>query len=326
MLETFERLLRLLALLQARREWNGPQLAQELAVKPRTVRKDIERLRAMGYPINAAPGIAGGYQLGSGTSLPPLLLDDEEALAVAVGLTIAAAGGAVTGIDETAQRALRKLEQMLPAHVYRRLAGLHDATVAIGRDTASVSAGVLATIAAAIRDRQRMRFDYQAWDRRATLRTVKPHRLVHPRGRWYLVAWDRKRDAWRTFRFDRISPRAHTGPSFTRRPDPDGDIVGHVQRGLGGAVWGHSARVTVYAPAAEIVTRVPPEVIIDPISDQTCLAHAGSDSAHALAQWLTHLDADFEVQDDPELATELRSLARRLQRAAREVPAGAGAS
>jgi predicted DNA-binding transcriptional regulator YafY len=309
-LETSARLLRLLALLQSRRDWNGPQLAQELSVTTRTIRKDVDRLRALGYPVHAAPGLAGGYRLGAGTALPPLLLDDDEAVAITIGLRTAAT-------QEGAQRALAKLEHVLPAHLRRRVAALDAATVAITPRAAPVAPAVLNAIAATIRDRRRLRFDYETHGGgAATLRTVEPHRLVHTRGRWYLVAWDAERDDWRTFRADRITPREHPGPRFTPRPDPEGDLVRYVERGLGSAAWRHRTRVEVHAPAERIIARVPPAVIVEAIDEHTCFANVGSDDAHALAMWLALLDADFDASHDPELADELEALGARLTRAA----------
>jgi predicted DNA-binding transcriptional regulator YafY len=309
-LETSARLLRLLALLQSQRDWNGPQLAQELSVTTRTIRKDVDRLRALGYPVHAEAGVAGGYRLGAGTSLPPLLLDDDEAVAITIGLRSATSG-------EGAQRALAKLEHVLPAHLQRRVSTLHAATVAIAPKPAPVAPAVLNAIAATIRDRRRFRFDYETRASSTALRTVEPHRLVHTRGRWYLVAWDVDRDDWRTFRADRITPRDHTGPRFTPRPDPGGDLVGYVERGLGTAAWRYRTRVKVHAPASQIIARVPPAVIVEAIDDHTCFANVGSDDAHALAQWLALLDADFDASHDPALAHELEALAARLTRAAR---------
>jgi len=262
MLETSARLLRLLALLQTRRDWNGPQLAEALSVTTRTVRNDVHRLRSLGYPVNASPGVAGGYRLGVGTSLPPLLLDDEEAVAVTVGLRTAAASGGVAGIEETSLRALAKLEHVLPAHLQRRVSTLHDSTVAIAPAPAAVPAAHLTAISAAIRDRRRLRFDYDDHRARTTLRIVEPHRLVHTRGRWYLVAWDVDRDDWRTFRLDRLRPRPHTGARFKPRPDPGGDLVRYVERGVGSAMWRHRARVKVHASAERVIARVPPAVIV----------------------------------------------------------------
>lgn len=316
MLETSARLLRLLGLLQTRRDWNGTQLAEELGVTTRTVRKDVERLRALGYPVDGAPGVAGGYRLGAGTSLPPLLLDDEEAVAVAVGLRTVGAAGGIAGVEETSLRALAKLEHLLPAHLHRRVRALHDTTVAIAGEAVAVSAEVLTTIATAIRDRQRVRFDYETYSARSARRAADPHRLVHTRGRWYLVAWDVERDDWRTFRVDRMRLRSHTGPRFTPRADPDGDLRQYVERGIGAATWRYRARVKVHAPATAVIARVPPAVIVEATDDQTCFANVGSDSAHDLAMWLALLDADFDASNQPELGEELRGLAERLVRAA----------
>jgi predicted DNA-binding transcriptional regulator YafY len=316
MLETSARLLRLLALLQTRRDWNGPQLAAQLGVTTRTVRKDVDRLRALGYPVNAAPGVAGGYRLGAGKSLPPLLLDDDEAVAVAVGLRAAGTSGGVTGIEDTSTRALAKLEQVLPAHLHRRLSALHESTVTIAATGPTVAASVLTAIAAAIRDRQRLRFDYQPHDGPGTRRSADPHRLIHTRGRWYLVAWDIGPDGWRTFRVDRLELSTHTGPRFAPRTDPEDDLVGYVERGLGRATWHHRARVKIHASADHVIARVPPAVIVEAIDEHTCFANVGSDTAHELALWLGLIDADFEAGKDRELADELRALAARYTRAA----------
>jgi predicted DNA-binding transcriptional regulator YafY len=316
MLKTSARLLRLLALLQTRRDWNGPQLAHELGVTTRTIRKDVDRLRALGYPVDAAPGVAGGYRLGAGTSLPPLLLDDEEAVAVAVGLRAAGSGGGITGIEETSLRALAKLEQVLPAHLHRRVTALHDSTVAIGPAGPPVAASVLTAIAAAIRDRRRLRFKYHSHAGGSSRRSAEPQRLIHTRGRWYLVAWDLDRSDWRTFRADRMEPSAHTGPRFAARADPDDDLAGYVERGLGQATWQRVARVKIHAAADHVIAHVPPAVIVEAIDEHTCYANVGSDSAHDLALWLGLIDADFEAGADRELADELRQLAARYRRAA----------
>jgi predicted DNA-binding transcriptional regulator YafY len=317
MLETAARLLRLLALLQTRRDWNGPQLARELEVTTRTIRKDVDRLRALGYPVNAAPGAAGGYRLGAGTSLPPLLLDDEEAVAVAIGLRAAGSSGGVVGIEESSGRALTKLEQVLPARLHRRLTALHDGTVAIAPSGEAVEATVLTAIADAIRDRQRLRFEYRSHAGSSSRRSAEPHRLIHTRGRWYLVAWDLDRADWRTFRADRMAPSAHTGPRFAPRADPDHDLASYIERRLGQATWQHRARVKIHAPAEHVIARVPPAVIVEAIDERTCYANVGSDNAHQLALWLGLIDADFEAGADRDLAREVRQLADRYARAAR---------
>src|SRR6266540_2965783 len=190
MLETSARLLRLLSLLQARRDWTGADLADRLGVSARTVRRDVERLRDLGYPVHATRGTDGGYRLGAGAAMPPLLLDDEEAVAVAVGLRTAT-GGAIAGIEETSVRALAKLEQVLPSRLRRRVNAVQEFTVPFVRPGGpTVDADVLAVIAGACRDRERLRFPYKTFDGTASRRLVEPLRLVHTGRRWYLVAWD----------------------------------------------------------------------------------------------------------------------------------------
>jgi predicted DNA-binding transcriptional regulator YafY len=314
-LQTSARLLRLLSLLQARVDWSGPELAERLGVTARTVRNDVERLRGLGYPVHATPGVGGGYRLGAGAALPPLLLDDDEAVAVAVGLRTAA-NGTVTGIEETSVRALAKLEQVLPSRLRDRVAALHAATVEIGvRTGPTVDAQVLTAIADACRDHQRLRFDYRTHDGSPSVRSVEPHRLVHDRGRWYLVAWDTDRRDWRTFRADRIEPRTPTGPRFAPRDPPGGDVATYLSRGVGSATWRCRARVTVHAAAAAAAGRLPPAVLVEAVDERTCIVDAGSDSPHMLAVYLGMLDADFEVREPPELVEQLRSLADRYRRA-----------
>jgi predicted DNA-binding transcriptional regulator YafY len=313
MLETSARLLRLLSLLQSRTDWSGTELADRLEVSPRTVRYDIDKLRNLGYPVHAAPGVAGGYRLGAGTKLPPLLLDDEEAVAVAVSLRTAA-GGTVTGIEETCVRALAKLEQLLPARLRRRVSALHGYTVPLPprASAPAVSADTLYAVAAACRDHRRLRFDYRTHDGAEAVRDVEPHQLVHTGRRWYLVAWDVARDDWRTFRIDRLTPRTPPGPRFTPRPSPPTDLV---PRGVDNALMRHRARVTVHAPAAVITARVPASVLVEPLDERTCMVHAGADTPHQLALHILMLDADFEVSDPPELVEALRTITARCHQA-----------
>jgi predicted DNA-binding transcriptional regulator YafY len=315
MLGTSARLLRLLSLLQARADWSGAELADDLGVTTRTVRNDVQRLRDLGYPVHASPGVGGGYRLGAGAALPPLLLDDEEAVAVAVGLRTAAGGG-VTDIQETSVRALAKLEQVLPSRLRHRVQALQAATVEVtapGRPT--VDAAVLAALASACRDHQRLRFDYRDHDGSVSVRSVEPHRLVHDRGRWYLVAWDSDRADWRTFRADRIRPRIPTGPRFAPREPPGGDVVTYLQRGVGSATWRYRARVKVHAPATVVAGRLPPAVLVDAVDEHTCIIDAGSDTPQMLAVHLGMLDEDFEVDGPPELVEQLATLAARYRRA-----------
>jgi predicted DNA-binding transcriptional regulator YafY len=314
MVRTSERLLRLLSLLQARVGWSGAELADRLGVTTRTVRNDVQRLRSLGYPVHASPGAGGGYRLGAGAALPPLLLDDDEAVAVAVGLRTAAAGS-VTGIQETSVRALAKLEQVLPSRLRHRVDALHAATVEIPAPGPTVDPEVLTAIAGACRDHQRLRFDYRDHDGSATVRTAEPHRLVHDRGRWYLVAWDADRGDWRTFRADRIRPRIPTGPRFAPREPPGGDVATYLRRGVGSATWRHRARVRVHAPAAAVAGRLPPAVLVEAVDERTCMVDVGSDTPQMLAVYLGMLDADFDIHEPPELVEELRALADRYRRA-----------
>jgi predicted DNA-binding transcriptional regulator YafY len=314
--ETSARLLRLLSLLQARRDWTGTELAARLGVTTRTIRHDVDRLRGLGYPVDARPGVAGGYRLGTGGSLPPLLLDDEEAVAIAVGLRTAASGS-VAGIEETSVRALAKLQQMLPARLRHRVSAFQAALPVPSRGP-RVDPDVLTLIASACRDHERLRFDYQAHSGNASRRDVEPYRLVHDRQRWYLVAWDTGRDAWRTFRADRIEPRPPAGPRFTPRAlPPDREIAAQVARGVGEATWRYRARVIVHAPAAHVRDRLPIPVPVQSLAEDRCAFEPGSDHPQMLALYLGLLDADFTIAGSPELVAALDGLAGRYRRAVR---------
>jgi predicted DNA-binding transcriptional regulator YafY len=318
MLETSARLLRLLSLLQARRDWTGADLADRLGVSPRTVRRDVERLRDLGYPVYATRGTDGGYRLGAGAAMPPLLLDDEEAVAVAVGLRTAA-GGAIAGIEETSVRALAKLEQVLPARLRRRVNALQTYTVRVPPDSPgpTVEPAVLTVLAAACRDHERLRFDYRDHDGSATVRTVEPHRLVSWGRRWYLVAWDVDRRDWRTFRVDRIAPRVPTGPRFTPRDLPEDDIAAYVSRRVSAAAWRWRARITVHAPAEVVTERINPAVgVVEAVDEHTCVLVTGADSIDVIAVYASLLGVDFDVISPPELVEYVATLAGRYARAA----------
>jgi predicted DNA-binding transcriptional regulator YafY len=315
MKETSARLLRLLTLLQTRREWSGEELADRLGVSTRTLRRDVDKLRDLGYPVRAGMGPGGGYRLGAGAKLPPLLLDDEEAMAVAVGLRTATGGG-VAGIGEASLRALVKLEQVLPSHLRHRLRALQVATVEVPGMPA-VDAEVLTAVATACRDRQRLRFDYRSHRDAYSVRDTEPHQLVAWGRRWYLVAWDLERDDWRTFRVDRMRPRIPTGPRFAPRELPGGDAAAYVTRGVA-RMWPYQATVRLHAGAASREARMCTTYgRIEPVDERTCLLHFGADTPHALAFLLGALEVDFDVQDPPELAEELLRLADRFRRAAR---------
>ncbi|MBX9387552.1 helix-turn-helix transcriptional regulator [Streptomonospora nanhaiensis] len=314
MMETSARLLRLLGLLQTRAEWSGAELAERLGVSTRTVRRDVDRLRGLDYPVEVDLGPAGGYRLGAGGRLPPLLLDDEEAVAVAVGLRTAA-GSNVAGIGEAALRALVKLRQVLPPRLRGRVGALDIAMVHVP-GLPSVDAGDLAAIATACRDRRRLRFDYRSRPGEESVRLVEPHQLVVWGSRWYLVAWDLDRADWRTFRVDRMRVRPGTGARFTPRGLPGGDAAEFVTAGLDRA-WPHHATVRLHAPAdSPTALRARTYGRVEPVDDRTCLLHFGADTLHSLAFLLGALKEDFEVVRPPELAAELRRLAARFVRGA----------
>jgi predicted DNA-binding transcriptional regulator YafY len=315
MTTTSSRLLSLLSLLQARRDWPGAELAERLEVSGRTIRRDVERLRALGYPVQALTGPAGGYRLGAGTAMPPLLLDEDEAIAIAVGLRTAARAS-VTGIEETSIRALVKLEQVLPAHLRRRVAALGSATVAAPPAGPTVDPQHLTTIAAARRDAECLRFDYRSRDGSTSRREVEPHALVNLGRRWYLVAWDRRRDDWRTFRVDRLDRPTATGVRFPPRAIPAEDAVAYVEKSIAGAFSGFEARVTVHTSAEDLAGRVPYlGGTLTPIGPQRCEYRVSDVDLEWLALRIAMLGVDVDVHEPPELIEHLRALARRLRRA-----------
>ncbi len=318
-METSARLLRLLSLLQTPREWTGAELAGRLAVDVRTVRRDIQKLRNLGYPVHAIAG-AAGYRLGAGAELPPLLLDDDEAIAVAMGLRTAA-GGTIAGIEESSLRALAKLEQVLPSRLRHRMTALQSATVAVPAGGPQIDPDVLTAIAAAIRDHHRLRFDYRTHTGEISCRTTEPHRLVHTGRRWYLTGWDVDRADWRTYRVDRLTPRTPTGPRFTPRAAPDAADL--VSRGVTTAPYRYQARIMLRASAAIAAERIAPTVgVIEAIDAETCVLHTGSNSLDSIAVYLLGFGFEFEVLEPAELAARLRELAARLLRAAGSVADG----
>ena len=318
MTATSSRLLELLSLLQARRDWSGPELADRLGVSRRTIRRDVERLRALGYPVESLAGPAGGYRLRAGTAMPPLLLDDDEAIAIAVGLRTAARTS-VTGIEETAVRALVKLEQVLPAHLRRRVRALGSATVSPPVGGPTVDPQHLTVIAAACRDGERLRFAYRSREGTDSRREVEPHSLVNVGRRWYLVAWDRHREDWRTFRVDRLARPEPSGARFTPRTLPAADAAAYVEQSLTGAPHRYEARVTLHAPAGQLAGRVPAHWgTIEDRDAHSCEFRTGDDDLGWLALRIAMLGVDFDVHEPPELAEHLRTLAARLRRATGE--------
>jgi predicted DNA-binding transcriptional regulator YafY len=305
---TSVRLLQLLSLLQARRQWSGPDLARRTGVTERTVRRDMERLRDLGYPVTATPGVAGGYRLEHGTALPPLLLDDDEALAVAVALATSGAG--VTGLEEAGLRALTKLEQVLPARLRPRLADAKTAFVRLPDHAATVDPAVLSGLASACRDEERVRFDYVDGTGGASTRRVEPHRVVHNGRRWYLVAFDLDRSEWRTFRVDRVAAFTRSAHRFVPRDPPD--AVELVARATTSAPYPHQARVRLHAPVGVVAQQIPPTVGALEADGETCVLTVGANSLDTIAVHLALLDVDVEVIEPPELAERLGRMARRL--------------
>jgi predicted DNA-binding transcriptional regulator YafY len=305
------RLLALLSLLQTPREWPGSELARRLEVSPRTVRRDVERLRALGYPVHATQGADGGYRLTAGAAMPPLLLDDEEAVAIAVGLR-SAAGQAVAGIEDASVRALTKLEQVLPARLRYRVGALGRATIPLPAGEPSVDPVHLTLLAAAIANRERVRFAYRSAGDVESRRLVEPYRLVSGGRRWYLVGFDTERDAWRTYRVDRITEPAATGARATRREPPDQDPAAFVAATLYSGAPTYAAVVTLDLPA------MPPHLggTATPLPGGRCRWHSPEDTLDWLAFRLLTLGCEVEVHEPPELVDHLRAVAGRASRAA----------
>ena len=316
MLETSARLLRLLSLFQAQRYWSGAELAERLEVTARTLRRDVDKLRSLGYPVNSTSGTAGGYQLGAGATLPPLLLDDEEAVAVAVGLRTAASG-TVTGIEEASVRALAKVQQVLPARLRRRITALQSFIEPLAYTGPAVNAEVLTLIASACRDCEKIQFRYHARDGAESRREVEPHRLVHTGRRWYLAAWDVDRNNWRTFRVDRIQERPATGQRFTPRKPPDGDFATYVARSVSAIPDLYHAEIVFHAPLDRAAERIPPGAgHLEALNEHTCVFRAGASSLEMLAVYLASIGFEFEVREPRELIEKIRGLAERFSRAA----------
>jgi predicted DNA-binding transcriptional regulator YafY len=306
------RMLRLLSLLQARPSWTGPELASRLEVTDRTLRRDIARLRDLGYPVEAYTGPAGGYMLAPGGALPPLLLDDDEAVVVALGLRTAASGG-LPGFEDSAIAALAKIEQVLPIRLRERISDLQRSTVALrpaGAPTEALDPELLVTIARGCRVPERMRFGYVDYQGNVTERHVEPYQLVYASRRWYLVARDRDRDAWRTFRVDRISNPKLTGMRFSHQSPPD--AAAQVSEGLAVAVYNYQARVLLQvkpAVAAELVS--PTLGVLEPMRGGTLL-RIGADELDWIARYLVSLPCRFRVLEPEELKVAIRDLLARL--------------
>ncbi|HVV24811.1 MAG TPA: WYL domain-containing protein [Pseudonocardiaceae bacterium] len=305
---TSARLLALLSLLQTRRDWPGALLAQRLRVSPRTVRRDVDRLRDLGYPITAVKGPDGGYRLGAGTRLPPLLFDDEQTVALAIALQ--------TATGDAAARALQTIRQVMPARLRGRIDAIRITAVE-PPTRARVDNTVLMALGAAVHAREVLRFDYAGTD--APPRRVQPHHLVTWSGRWYLVAWDLDRDDWRTFRVDRIAPRTPTGPRFTPRDVPGGDVAAFIADRFSGTAtgeWPCRGEVILHLPAA-MVSQYTRDGMVEELGPDRCRLIVGSWSWTGLAAAIGKFDADIEVVGPTELRDACTLLARRYADAVR---------
>jgi predicted DNA-binding transcriptional regulator YafY len=319
--ETSARLLRLLDLLQTRRDWTGAELAERLGVTTRTVRNDVTRLRELGYPVDATPGVAGGYRLAAGAHLPPLLLDDDEAVAVAIGLRAAAHAG-IVGIEETSMRAIAKLEQMLPDRLRRQVRALQSSTESLRwrAPDVFVESETLAVFSRGCRDGEQVRFDYADKAGNESRRLVEPHKMVTVGDRWYLVAWDVRRDDWRTFRVDRTSNPQLAGARTVPRELPAPDAAAYVAASLGAGDARIEASVRLHASVDDARAMVPETVgELEAIDDTTCRLQVATHSLDWLAMRLALLHVDFTVESPDALCSIVGRLGYRLTRSAAQV-------
>ena len=316
MANTSARMLRLLSLLQTHRYWPGAELAGRLEVSPRTLRRDVDRLREIGYPVDASRGVAGGYQLQAGAAVPPLLLDDDEAVAIAVGLRTAAAGS-VAGFEETSVRALAKVIQLLPPRLRRRIDALREVSTPgwFGGGPA-LDATVLTTVALACRGEERLRFDYTPRDAPAAARLVEPHRLVSLGHRWYLIAWDLDRADWRSFRLDRLAAPVATGAHFRPREIPGGDPVLWLRSRIAGISPKYAVSVLLEAAPEQVSAVVGQWGTVEPAPGEPakCRLRMTVDDLAWPIMVLVTVDAPFTVEAPPELRDRARAAAETLRR------------
>jgi predicted DNA-binding transcriptional regulator YafY len=316
MLRTSTRVLKLLALLQARRRWSGAALAETLEVTHRTLRRDVERLRDLGYSIQSTSGTAGGYRLErDGAVLQPLMLDADEGAAVAVALHVAA-GSSVRGMEDAAQRAMSKLERVLPERLRQQTRALRGAVVRLAEAGPTVELETVSALAAACSANRGVAFVYADHHGRGSQRVVEPYCVVHMDRRWYLVGWDTVKRDWRTFRVDRIVPPLASTEYFTRRSAPDGDLTTFITRAVSAAPYRHDVRVRLQAPLARMRAKISPsEGLLERLDDRTCRLSFGTNSLGTTAAWLARLETDFVIEEPGELAQQVRSMAGRLTRA-----------
>jgi predicted DNA-binding transcriptional regulator YafY len=296
--------------------WSGEELAERLGVTGRSVRRDVDRLRELGYPVLASKGHGGGYQLGAGAAMPPLLLDPDEAVAMAVCLRVGA-GGSVAGVGESALRALSKLDQVMPSRLRAQVSAVHDATVTLtsGQPETQVEPDVLMTLARASRDHEHVTADYVDRAGNATERRLEPYQLVTTGRRWYLLTYDRDRQDWRSLRLDRMSDVRALGSTFLPREAPD--AASYVRRAITSSPYQYVARVRYHASEAVVAqTFSVSSVDIQPDGDDACIVTVGADDPEGMVPWLAMPGCAFEVLEPPEVIEAVRTVAERLSRAA----------
>ncbi len=309
------RVLQLLGLLQSRRVWTSEELAERLEVTTRSVRRDVDRLRELGYPVHASKGHGGGYQLGAGAALPPLLLDPDEAVAMAVCLRLAA-GGSVAGVGESALRALSKLDQVMPARLRSQVAAVHDSTVTLAPTSRDVPVDpeVLMRLARACRDHEHVNLTYTDIRANETQRRLEPYQLVTTGRRWYLLAYDRDKQDWRSLRLDRMAEVRALGSTFIPRRAPD--AARYVQRAITSSPYRYIARVRYQAPPDVVAqTFSSASVQIEPDGPDACIMTTGADDPDVMALYLAMPGCEFQVLEPPEVADAVRTAAERLRRA-----------
>lgn len=321
MLDTSSRLVRLLSLLQARRFWPGPALAEALEITPRTLRRDVDRLRRLGYPVESSGGVAGGYRLGAGARLPPLMLEEEEALALAVALQ--AASGSLAGMEGAALRALGKLDQVLPSALRRRLEGMRRSILRLEGGGGAATFEAVRALSEACDERAVVRFSYRGREKEPSRRSVEPHRIVCLGKRWYLVAWDLDREDWRTFRVDRIASAIEKGEPFAPRIPPDADVETYLTRSVAIAAYRMEIVVRLFGPFSELRGKISPAWgLLEEVEEGVCRLRTGANSPEAAAVWLASMGVDFEVEEGAEFAAHLGSVAERLRRAVAATESG----
>ncbi|AKU15544.1 helix-turn-helix transcriptional regulator [Luteipulveratus mongoliensis] len=314
MSDTTARILQLLGLLQSRPVWTGPELAERLGVTTRSVRRDVERLRDLGYPVQASQGVGGGYQLGAGRALPPLLLDSEEAVAVAVCLRLAA-GGTVAGVGEAAVRTMAKLDQVLPARLRAQVAAVQQSTITLEYNPVTVDPAALLALAHGIREEVRVTFGYEARGGERTERRIEPYRLAATGRRWYLMAFDLDREDWRTFRLDRMENVEVGTWRFKPRDAPDAEE--YIRRSVTHGAYESTARLRMAVNAETMQKMVPRSVgTVTPVDDESCILEIGAEDLDMMASHLPRFGVDFVVLDPPELREALQRVADRISRIA----------